>query len=170
MVVLGRIVAPYGVRGWVKVHPLGDDPEAWCGMHQWWLNADADAGADGDSWRPHTLEAFRRHGASWIAKLGGIEDRNAAEAVDGWFVAAPREAMPATGRDEYYWTDLIGLSVRNEQGELLGTVESLLETGAHQVLVVTNGELKRLLPFVGHVVKSVDVAAGLIGVDWGADW
>lgn len=168
MVVLGRIVAPYGVRGWVKVHPLGDDPEAWCGMRQWWLNPDA--GADSDRWGPHPLEAFRRHGASWIAKLGGIEDRNAAEAVDGWFVAAPREAMPATGRDEYYWTDLIGLAVKNEQGELLGTVESLLETGAHQVLVVKNGEIKRLLPFVGHVVKRVDVAAGLIDVDWGADW
>jgi 16S rRNA processing protein RimM len=166
MVVLGRIVAPYGVRGWVKVHPLGDDPEAWSEMPQWWLGADADGG----SWQPYSLEAFRRHGASWIAKLAGVDDRNGAEAMDGRYVAAPREALPATDGEEYYWTDLIGLAVRNEQGESLGTVDSLLETGAHQVLVVKEGETKRLLPFVGQVVKAVDVGAGLIRVDWGMDW
>jgi 16S rRNA processing protein RimM len=166
MVVLGRIVAPYGVRGWVKVHPLGDDPEAWCGMPQWWLGPDA----DGSCWQPYPLEAFRRHGAAWIAKLGGVDDRNGAEEVDGRYIAAPREAMPETAGDEYYWTDLIGLAVRNEQGESLGTVDSLLETGAHQVLVVQDGETKRLLPFVRQVVKDVDVGAGVIRVDWGMDW
>jgi 16S rRNA processing protein RimM len=166
MVVLGRIVAPYGVRGWVKVHPLADDPESWRDMPQWWLGADT----DGSSWQPYPLEALRRHGAAWIAKLGGVDDRNGAEAMDGRYVAAPREAMPATESDEYYWTDLIGLAVTNEQDESLGTVDSLLETGAHQVLVVKEGETKRLLPFVGHVVKSVDVGAGVIRVDWGMDW
>jgi 16S rRNA processing protein RimM len=166
MIILGRVTAPYGVRGWVKVHPLGDDPEAWCSMPQWWLGSDA----DGSSWRTYPLEAFRRHGASWIAKLGGVDDRNGAEAVDGQFVAAPREALPLTDRNEYYWTDLVGLAVRNEQGESLGRVDSLIETGAHQVLVVKDGETERLMPFVSHVVKGVDVSGGTICVEWGKDW
>lgn len=166
MVVLGRIVAPYGVRGWLKIHPLGDDPDAWCEMPQWWLGFDS----DGDVWQPYPLEALRRHGASWIAKLGGIDDRGAAECVDGQYVAAPREAMPQTGQDEYYWTDLIGLAVANEQGEMLGKVQSLLETGAHQVLVVNDGETERLLPFVSQVVKSVDIGGRCIHVSWQTDW
>ena len=52
----------------------------------------------------------------------------------------------------------------------LGKVTSLIETGANDVLVVTEGKQERLLPFVGHVVKDVDVAAGRINVDWEADW
>jgi 16S rRNA processing protein RimM len=166
MVVLGRIVAPYGVRGWLKIHPLGDDPDAWREMPKWWLGLDS----EGQVWQPYPLEAFRRHGASWIAKLGGIDDRGAAERVDGQYVAAPREAMPQTEQDEYYWTDLIGLAVVNEQGEALGKVESLLETGAHQVLVVKDGETERLLPFVSQVVKSVDIGGRNIHVSWLADW
>jgi 16S rRNA processing protein RimM len=166
MIVLGRVVAPYGVRGWVRIHPLGDDPETWLGMRQWWLGSDG----EGKVWQPYSVEAFRRHGASWIAKLGGIDDRSGAESLDGRFVAAPREALPQTEQDEYYWTDLIGLEVRNEQDESLGKVDSLLETGAHQVLMVKDGETERLLPFVSQVVKGVDIAAGCIRVEWQVDW
>jgi 16S rRNA processing protein RimM len=166
MIVLGRVVAPYGVRGWVKVHPLGDDPDSWCRMPQWWFGPDA----EGSIWQPYPLEAFRRHGASWIAKLGGIDDRGKAEGLDGLFVAALREELPRTEPDEYYWTDLIGLDVTNEQGESLGRVDSLIETGAHQVLVVKDGDTERLLPFVSQVVKQVDVGGGCIRVDWARDW
>jgi 16S rRNA processing protein RimM len=166
MIVLGRVVAPYGVRGWLKVHPLGDDPESWRGMSQWWLAPDS----EGQAWQPYPVEVFRPHGAAWIAKLGGVDDRTGAERLDGWYVAAPREALPKTGQDEYYWTDLIGLAVKNEQGESLGKVGSLIETGAHQVLVVKEGETERLLPFVSQVVKGVDVSGGIIRVEWGKDW
>jgi 16S rRNA processing protein RimM len=170
MVVLGRIVAPYGVHGWVKVHPLGDDPEAWRSMREWWLGSDS----EGQAWQTYPLEGFRRHGASWIAKVGGVDDRNGAESLDGRFVAAPREALPQPRSDEFYWTDLIGLAVTNELGESLGKVASLIETGAHQVLVVRAGDdadaKERLLPFVSQVVKTVDVAAGRIQVEWGKDW
>jgi 16S rRNA processing protein RimM len=170
MVVLGRIVAPYGVLGWVKVHPLGDDPEAWASMREWWLGSDA----EGKVWHAYPLDGFRRHGASWIAKLGRVDDRSGAESMDGQFVAVPRGALPQTQKDEYYWTDLIGLAVTNELGESLGQVDSLIETGAHQVLVVkgidSGGQKERLLPFVSQVVKGVDIAAGIIRVEWGKDW
>jgi 16S rRNA processing protein RimM len=166
MIVLGRVVAPYGVRGWVKVRPFGDDPDSWGEMPQWWLSPQPEDG----EWQPFAVEQFRPHGAHWVAKLGGIDDRNGAESIDGYFVAAPRELLPKTVGNEYYWNDLVGLVVLNEQNDALGRVTALLETGAHPVLVVQDGETERLLPFVGQVVKSVDVAGGSIRVAWGVDW
>lgn len=170
MVVLGRIAAPYGVRGWLKIRPFGDDPAAWRGMPRWWLSTDVSGGG----WRAFELEGLRQHGAAWIAKLTGIDDRSAAEGLDGCFVGAPREELPGNEGDEYYWADLIGLDVVNEQGESLGKIDSLLETGAHQVLVVKDsgsGEAReRLLPFVAPVVREVDLTGGRVLVAWQKDW
>jgi len=168
MIVLGRIVAPFGVNGWLRVHPFGDDPEAWRKMPQWWLAADVDA--PDESWKAHGLETLKLHGDAVVAKLAGIDDRDASEALGNCYVGAPREALPAPAQDEYYWSDLVGLGVVNMQDQQLGRVKSLIETGAHQVLVVADGERERLLPFVGHVVRLVDVAQGVIRVDWDSDW
>jgi 16S rRNA processing protein RimM len=167
MIVLGRVVAPYGVRGWLKVKPFADDPDAWRVMPQWWLAKDV---AADDDWQAFKLEGLRPHGAGWIAKFAEVGDRAAAEGLDGWFFGAPREDLPRNEGNEYYWADLIGLEVVNEQGESLGRIESLIETGAHDVLQVKDGETKRLLPFVGQVMKDVDVAGGRIRVAWGSDW
>jgi 16S rRNA processing protein RimM len=113
---------------------------------------------------------LRQHGRGWVAKLDGVDTYEAAEAMKGWYVAAPRDELPATENGEYYWTDLIGLQVVNAQGEALGVVESMIETGAHDVVQVRDGEVERLLPFVEQVVKKVDVAGGRMTVDWQADW
>lgn len=168
MVVLGRIVAPFGVRGWLRVHPFGDDPESWRKMPQWWLSADAEAAPD--AWQPYVPEAVKLHSDGVVVKLAGVDDRNGAEAAEGLFIGAPREALPQPAQDEYYWADLLGLDVVNLQDQSLGQVSRLIETGANDVLVVRDGESERLIPFVGHVVKAVDVAARLIRVDWGSDW
>lgn len=168
MVVLGRIVAPFGVQGWLRVHAFGDDPEAWKKMRQLWLSVDAEAPAD--RWIAHELSGLRRHGDGIVAKLVGIDSRDASEALGSCFIGAPREALPAPEPDEYYWADLIGLDVVNMQEQFLGRVESLIETGANQVLVAKEGERERLLPFIAQVVKHVDVAGRRIQVDWGSDW
>jgi 16S rRNA processing protein RimM len=60
MIVLGRIVAPFGVHGWLRVHPFGDDPEAWRKMPQWWLSSDVEA--PDERWKAHDLEAVKIHG------------------------------------------------------------------------------------------------------------
>ena len=115
---------------------------------------------------------MRVHGKGLVAKFADIDDRSAAEKLDGLYFAAPREALPENGADEFYWGDLVGLAVVNEAGDMLGKVETLLEAGANQVLVVRDdaGKCERLLPFVASVVKDVAVAEGCIRVAWQKDW
>jgi len=167
MVVLGRVTAPYGVQGWVRLHAFGDDPDSWREIERWWLGRDEN---DFSGWRAYPLRDLRLQGKGWVAKLAGVDDRNGAEQLVGQYVGAPRSALPATQQDEYYWGDLVGLSVVNTKQEQLGCVTELIESGAHAVMVVMDGDTQRLLPFVGHVVKAVDVAAGKIQVDWERDW
>jgi len=106
-----------------------------------------------------------------VVLLDGVDDRTAAEAMKGVLVGAPRDALPETDEDEFYWADLIGLDVINTAEERLGKVVGLLETGAHDVLrVVGDDEVERLLPFVAAVVLTVDKEAQQIRVEWGSDW
>ena len=171
MIVLGRIIGPFGVHGWVKVHAFGDGPDAWCAMPQWWLSAEAEAdAAEPGKWVPYALAEASLHGKGLVAKFASVIDRSGAEAIAGLYVGAPRESLPKTEADEYYWADLVGLDVVNMQGERLGKVSGLLSSGANEVLCVRDGEHERLLPFVAQVVKSVDTASGRICVEWGSDW
>ena len=89
----------------------------------------------------------------------------------GKLIGALRESMPETADDEFYWGDLTGLSVKNTKSETLGVVSELMETGANAVLVVVSSEgVKRLIPFISHVVNNVDLERREILVDWGLDW
>ena len=92
MIVLGRIVAPFGIQGWVKIHPFGDDPASWRKLPHWWLSRDDNA--PDAQWKQYTLTACRPHGKGLVAALAEVPDRNAAEAIDGFFIAAPREVLP----------------------------------------------------------------------------
>lgn len=168
MVVMGRIVAPFGVRGWLKVRPFADDPLAFGEISPWWLAEKADTLEE--DWRSVVLEAVKPHADGLVVKLAGIDDRTAAEGLDGCFIGILRNDLPTLSPSEYYWDDLIGLTVLNLQGQALGKVTSLIETGAHDVLVTRDLERERLLPFVGAIVKSVDIPGGVIRVDWGSDW
>jgi 16S rRNA processing protein RimM len=168
MIVLGRIVAPFGVQGWVRIHPFGDDPLSWRRMAHWWLSAED--GARDEQWKPFRLRSCRAHGKGLVASFEEVPDRNAAEAIAGHFVGAPREALPEPAKDEYYWGDLVGLEVVNEAGDALGSVSGLLSTGAHDVLQVQDGDTERLIPFVAAYVLEVDLATRRIRVAWEKDW
>ncbi|MDX5362762.1 MAG: ribosome maturation factor RimM [Pseudazoarcus pumilus] len=168
MIVLGRIVAPFGIKGWVRIAPFGDDPESWGEMPQWWISRDDQAPES--AWQPVEVSECRTHGTGLIAALKEVADRNAAEAVKGWFVGAPREALPEPGEEEYYWADLVGLAVENKDGERLGEVADLMSTGAHDVLRVVDGDTERLIPFVAAYALEVDLQARRITVDWQKDW
>jgi len=168
MIVLGRIVAPFSVKGWLKIQPFGDDPLSWRKMSHWWLAPEPET--PDDQWAQYALRDCQAHGKGVVACLEGIADRNAAESFSGWYIAAPREFLPHIGENEYYWGDLVGMAVRDETGEPLGEVTGLLSTGAHDVLQVQDGDTERLIPFVAAYVLDVDLAARSIRVAWQKDW
>lgn len=138
-------------------------------MKTWWLGSDPQA-RDESAWRAYALDECKPHGKGLVASFMGVTDRSGAEKLEGLYLAAPREAWPSTAANEYYWADLIGLTVLNEQDVVLGVVSGLIETGAHDVLQLVDGEAERLIPFVAAYVKEVDLAGRRIRVEWGADW
>ena len=155
---MGRVEAPFGVQGWVRVRPYTAAPGNLLDYPVWHIGGRAFAVLDG-----------RVHGTGLVAHLEGIDDRNAAAALRGSDVVVARGELPAAAANEYYWADLIGLAVVGEDGTALGRVTALMETGANDVLVVL-GERERLIPFVGEYVKNVDPAGGTVTVAWPADW
>ena len=168
MVVLGKIVAPSGLQGAVKVHPFADDPAAWAKLPKWWLGREGD---DPACWRPEKLRRCRYREGLLVAEFESIADRNASEAAKGLLVGVPRNELPPTGENEYYWADLVGLEVVNSHDQSLGHVLGLIETPGNNVLRVGDAEGdERLLPFVGAVVLDVDLPGRCVRVDWEADW
>ena len=158
-VILGRIVGLFGVRGWVKVYSYTEPREAVLDYKDWLLSRDG-------HWQWVVLAEGKRHGKAVIARFEGIEDRDAAAELTGSDIGVDRDALPDPGEGHYYWADLEGLTVVHKDGTELGKVASLMATGAKDVMVV-DGPVERLIPFVpGGVVLDVDVAAGVIRVDW----
>lgn len=164
---MGRIVAPYGVYGWLKVLP---DTEALDGLFDydtWWIGKQ-------DNWREVAVEQAKIHNDVLVVKLAGVDDRDQAFACKGLQVAVPRDALPVPEENEYYWSDLIGLAVKNQQEVDFGYVTDVFETGANDVLVVKTGKedgnIERLIPFIDQVVLTVDIAAKTMLVDWDADF
>lgn len=158
-VILGRISAVFGVRGWVKVYSYTEPREAVLDYRRWWL------GRDGH-WEAVDLDDGRRHGKAVIAHIQGVDDRDGALAFVGRDIGVPRERLPEPAPGRYYFSDLEGLRVVHRDGRELGRVAYVMQTGANDVLV-TAGDRERLIPFVAEtVVLDVDLAAGVITVDW----
>jgi 16S rRNA processing protein RimM len=111
---------------------------------------------------------IRPHGAGFVAKFRDVVNRQEAQALTGTLIAVARSVLPAPEPSEYYWRDLLGLAVVNADGTPLGTVEELMETGAHDVLVVRGSDATTLIPFVARFVLDVDLAGRQIRVDWEA--
>ncbi|MDD9885032.1 MAG: ribosome maturation factor RimM [Gammaproteobacteria bacterium] len=168
-VIVGKISAPAGVKGWLKVHSF-TRPAAQILRYRRWLLAGR---RDGD-WRAFHVTAAREQPPKLFAKLAGVDDRNTVEALTGRWIAVAPAQLEALPPGEYYWSDLIGLTVVNRDGVELGVVDHLLETGANDVLVVRQerraGAQELLLPWSPHAIVEVDVAAGRLRVDWDSDW
>lgn len=170
LVLVGYISGAFGIQGWVRIRPYSSEPEALLHAKTWWL----------DKPELHDVERMtsKMHGEDVVAKLVGVADRNAAEALKGAAVQISRAHFPALSDDEFYWLDLIGLSVENQQCESLGVVRDLMDNGAHPILRVAAADVpeselikhERLIPFVKSFVTEVDKKAGKIVVDWGLDY
>ena len=154
---LGYISAVHGIKGWVKVHSWTRPMEAILDYQPWLLGEDK---------RSVKIVDGRKQGKGLAALLPGFEDREQAATLVGLQIFVRRDQLPATAKDEYYWSDLEGLDVHTTKGEVLGRVERLMETGANDVLVI-RGEREHLVPFIqGQYVTHVDLECGLIEVDW----
>ena len=156
---VGRVSGLYGVKGWVKVFSYTQPRENIVSYQPWLLQRNSQTVR-------YEVDAGGAHGKGVIAHLAGIDDRDAAAALIGADILVQRDQFGDTGENEYFWADLVGLKVQTMTGEALGVVDSLLETGAHDVLVI-QGERRHLVPFVmDEVVKEVDLSTRRIVVDW----
>ncbi len=161
---MGKVVGAQGILGWVKVQTFTEYLDGLLDYDTWYVG-------DEQAWRPlEVLEANVHGGKVVIAKLQGIVDRTAAEKCKGLLVAIPRAELPEQKEGEYYWSDLVGLSVENLAGESFGTVDSLLETGANDVLVIKGEGGETLMPFIASVIQQVDLKSKKILVDWQTDY
>ena len=180
---VGRVLDAWGVKGWLKVLPHSSDPAALFESKAWFLQAPEARFRPGFVAFSGTvcvaIDEAKTHSGSVVVKLAGIDDRTAAEALRGARIFLPRSSFPAAEKDEYYWVDLIGLTVVNREGVDLGRVRDLMATGPHSVLCVefsvpaddgTEKLDERMIPFVAAYVDSVDLPGKRIVVDWQPDY
>ncbi len=164
MIQLGKVHGAFGVRGELKLESF-TEPSSAIFRYQPWVLRDA-RGVE----RPFDGATGRESPKGVVATLPGVEDRETAEAMRGVEVWVSRDAMPPPRPGEYYWVDLEGLQVRNVDGGDFGVVSHLFSTGANDVLVA-HGERERMIPFITpDYVVSVDFDAGVVTVDWDAEF
>ncbi|HRN61163.1 MAG TPA: ribosome maturation factor RimM [Luteimonas sp.] len=164
-ILMGRIHGAFGVRGEIKLESFSEPPEAIFRYRPWTLRS-----AQGVERELDGAPRGRSTAKGIVMQLPGVEDRDAAEALRGSEIFVPRSALPPPKPGQYYWIDLEGLSVVNREGIDFGTVSHLFATGANDVLVA-RGERERMIPFVEpDYVVSVDFDAGVVTVDWDAEF
>jgi len=154
-VVVGKIGTSFGIKGWLKVTTFSDQL---LDYSPWYITKDP-------GWQEIKIEDGREHGRGLIVKLSGLNNPEQAKLLTGKLIAVKRSQLPALKKNEFYWNDLLGLTVVNQQGETLGTVSYLMETGANDVLVVKKDK-EYAIPYLPDVIKQVDLEKRIIYVDW----
>lgn len=180
---VGRVMGAWGIKGGIRVMPFSKDPQALFSSRRWFVRPPEApvAGPKPGAALPPVLRIThsKEQGDAVVATAQELPDRNAAEAMRGARIFIARSSFPTAGDGEFYWIDLIGLAVVNRQGEALGTVVGLLDTGAHSVLRIQRPDAaadappdaaERLVPFVAAFIDGVDLPGKRITVDWGLDY
>lgn len=164
--VIGKIGAPYGVKGWVKINSFTQNADSIFDYAPWTIML-----GQGQS-KSINVDQWRFQGKSLVAKLEGVEDRDAAELIKNAEVSISSSQLPELDTD-HYWKDLIGMQVVTDKGYDMGTIKDMFETGANDVMLVKAkindafGQKERLLPFLyDSVVLEVNKDGNTITVDW----
>lgn len=165
-IVVGKIGAVYGVKGWLKVHSFTEEQEAILDYFPWSLKL-------GNKVQTVEVTDWRKHNKGLVVKIDNIDDRDVAQTLVSSEIFVDKTKLPELPDGEFYWRDLIGMTVVTDKGYDLGQVSDLLETGSNDVLVVKAnrndgfGKKERLIPYLeDQVVKSVNVENKQICVDW----
>ena len=163
IVVVGRIGAAFGIKGWCHVHSFTDPPSNLTQFSQLLVR---DPSAD---WQPLQSFEFQPHQAGLILKLNNHESRNAAEQFVNFELGLKRSALPQLEKNEFYWSDLVGLQVINANEDRLGIVQEILDTGKQNVMRVENTESVYLIPLIKPILLKIDLESH-ISVQWDASW
>lgn len=165
-IVVGKLGASYGIRGWLKVFSYTDSAENIFSYSPWFIKVRG-------TWQTFQLEDWKRHGQGYVGKLAGLDLREDAQLLTNAEIAINVDALPALSNEEFYWRELFGMMVVTTKGYDLGKVTDVLETGSNDVLVVAAnpkdafGQKERLIPFLDEqVIKQIDRTAQRIEVDW----
>jgi 16S rRNA processing protein RimM len=163
LIQVGVISGVHGIKGWVKIFSFTEPKENILTYTNWLLEKNGQQ-------KPVSINESQIHGKGIIAQFEDVSDRDQAQLYVGNAILVSREQLPKTEKGEYYWADLIGLDVESLEGFNLGKIVNLFQTGANDVVVI-NGERERALPFIqGDVIKSIDLEAKKMIVDWDKDF
>lgn len=162
-VAMGYIKGVFGIKGWLKIAANTEYSDSLLDYHEWHLVKDGKTISV-------TLEAGKVVNSELQVKFEGINDRDLAFSLRGYTIEIPREAFAPTEEDEYYWTDLVGMTVVNKDHTVLGKVSNLMETGANDVLMIDGEHGQILIPFVSQYIETVDTGSKTITADWGLDY
>jgi 16S rRNA processing protein RimM len=165
-IILGKVGAVYGIKGWLKIHSFTDELEAILDYFPWSLKL-------GNKTQTVEVTDWRKHNKGLIVKVGNIDDRDQAQALVGSEILTSESSLPELPKGEFYWRDLIGMNVVTTKGYDLGVVSDMMETGANDVLVVKANlndgfsKKERLIPYLlEQVIESVSIENKQICVDW----
>ena len=152
-VAIGRIAIPHGIRGWLKVEPLTDDPERFAHLDHVFV---AGTGQEPDRYE---IQEHKTQPRFVLLKLAGVDTREAADTLRGATVSIPEDQVPPAGEDEYYYYQLEGLRVETDSGEHLGVLDYIVRTGSNDVYMVRtpDGADHRLVPALKKGIKSIDL-------------
>lgn len=167
-IIIGRIGDAYGVQGWSHIFSFTDPANNLFEYKNWQIRAHQKKGAQ---WRLVEVEFHKPHGAAFVAKIKGCDDRDQALLLKNHTIAIDRESMPALKENEYYWSDLIGLQVVNTQGDPFGEITHLFEAGPNDIIATKTSAKKpgtHYIPYTKDIVKSVDLEKKIMIVDWDA--
>lgn len=168
LVKIATLKKPYGIKGWLWVFSETSERSDIFAMPSWQMKT-------ATGFKPLTVLEWREQGSGLVARFKEIADRNVAETMNGTTIWVSRDNFPILDEDEYYWSDLIGLAVINEQQECLGVIKTLFETGANDVIVVspTKDSIdneERLIPWHSDIVLTIDLDGKKMTVAWEKDY
>lgn len=155
---IGRIVRCHGLTGRLKVLSYLESPDVLAYLPEVLIGSrDRDAVS-------FPLEAVQLGKGSVILKLGGVEDRDAAAKLIGSSVWIPSAGLKELPEGEFYWSEIIGLRVLSEEGDLFGRIVSVFPTGSNDVYVCQGAQGEILLPAIGDVIRKIDIGGGFMVV------
>ena len=160
---MGKIVGSHGVKGWIKVHPFTEKIDTLSEYTNWFVSSDE------KNWDSYKIEKTIINDKTILAKFDEINDRNGSDVLNKSMVGILKSELPKLDANTFYWSDLIGLNVENKLGISYGVVDTMMETGSNDVMVI-KGKCDILIPYLPDVILNIDLNTKKILVDWDEDF